>query len=328
MDSDIATRFNFSISGLHNFTSEQDVVAKSILTSIRPGQRLLQYEKPHAGKFSGDNNRHTRERAQKWFKAWFGNVDPDDKFTKRVRTLDFRTVCFNCHISSSMVTSILDTIWPYTRRALLAQIKSSLPRSYRDDVCNNVLRGDLEAHRVNFLRRFNFLFGITSKAEAKIKKPEVKVENSEVEELLAIEELDGADTKRAGYEEAARKKKALRDTDFKKELKETMTHDGGIKNLLELWKVTGKFKARSREDNAALETIYKNDLETAALVDTEYNIHPDRAKLINSELISLVKEIAKLNIGFEEFDLLQAEINNLFKGLTVLESTTLISSGS
>jgi hypothetical protein len=112
------------------------------------------------------------------------------------------------------------------------------------------------------------------------------------------------------------------------ELKETMTHHGGIKNLLELWKVTGKFKARSREDNAALETIYKNDLETAALVDTEYNIHPDRAKLINSELISLVKEIAKLNIGFEEFDLLQAEINNLFKGLTVLESTTLISSGS
>ncbi len=53
-----------------------------------------------------------------------------------------------------------------------------------------------------------------------------------------------------------------------------------------------------------------------------YNIHLDRAKLLNSELISVVKELAELNVGFEEFALFQVQ------EISIPESVTLKASGS
>jgi hypothetical protein len=323
---DIATQLNFTISRLHEYTIEQLEAAKSILKKIKQGQQLLLLPKPYTGNFTGNTNRHPRENAQKWFKAWFEKDATADLFTKRVRSLDFRTVCFNCHILPSTVALIPDVVWPYTRRALLDQIKSTLSSSFRDNVCHTVLRGESIARREEFALSFNMVFGADAVIKAEV-KAEVKDEAKELTKLLT-EAADGADTKRAKYKKAAAEEKKLLDTDFNKRLLEIVKQDGGLKNQLEYTKLIEEFEKQRRKENGELETRYKEQLEAAARLDTQYNIHPDRAQLLNSELIGLVEELSKLKLGFEETALYQLEINKMFEGIPIPESATLISSGS
>jgi hypothetical protein len=170
------------------------------------------------------------------------------------------------------------------------------------------------------------VFGADAVIKAEV-KAEVKDEEKELTKLLT-EAADGADTKRAKYKKEAAEEKKLLDTDFNKRLLEIVKQDGGLKNQLEYTKLIEEFEKQRRKENGELETRYKEQLEAAARLDTRYNIHPDRAQLLNSELIGLVEELSKLKLGFEETALYQLEINKMFEGIPIPESATLISSGS
>ena len=56
-------------------------------------------------------------------------------------------------------------------------------------------------------------------------------------------------------------------------------------------------------------------------MDAEYNIHSDRADFLNSELVSLVDEMAKRNLGFKEAALFQIEIYKIYGEIVTLKAS-------
>ena len=56
-------------------------------------------------------------------------------------------------------------------------------------------------------------------------------------------------------------------------------------------------------------------------MDAKYNIHLDRADFLNSELVSLVDELSKRNLRFEEAALFQIEIYKIYREMVTLKAS-------
>ncbi|KAH8674844.1 hypothetical protein BGZ60DRAFT_526784 [Tricladium varicosporioides] len=134
--------------------------------------------------------------------------------------------------------------------------------------------------------------------------------------VAACEALLEADATRAEYRSKLEEMKAKLNTEFKEKIQ-------AIKDPYNFEQLVAEFIERHRILNTELEGKFRNDLEKAASLEASYNIHAGiRAVLFRSELKSVIEDIAKLEVGFEESALFLAEFNRTVEGFRIQDTAS------